>query len=71
VVFMGKRTFAMLATELMNHGLPAETPALMAEAVGHPEQRLTRATIGSLGAVIADAVSTAPALILYGPLMED
>jgi len=71
VVFMGKRTFAMLATELMNHGLPAETPTLMAEAVSHPEQRLTRATIGSLGAVIADAVSSAPALILYGPLMED
>ena len=71
VVFMGKRTFAMLATGLIGHGLPAETPALMAEAVGHPEQRLTRATLGTLGAVIADAASTAPALILYGPLMED
>ena len=70
VVFMGKRTFATLAEGLVAHGLPADTPALIAEAVGHPEQRLTRATIGTLGVVIAETASTTPALILYGPLMD-
>lgn len=71
VVFMGRRTFPVLVAGLMAHGLPADTPTLMAEAVGHPEQRLTRSTLGALGAGIADEASSAPALILYGPLMED
>ena len=71
VVFMGKRTFPVLVAGLMAHGLPADTPALMAEAVGHPEQRLIRSTLGALGAVIAAKAGSAPALILYGPLMED
>jgi len=70
VVFMGKRTFPVLAAGLMARGLPAETPALMAEAVGHPEQRLTRSTLGELEAVIAAEAGSGPALILYGPLME-
>ncbi len=71
VVFMGKRTFPVLVAGLMAHGLPADTPALMAEAVGHPEQRLIRSTLGALGAVIAAKAGSGPALILYGPLMED
>ena len=54
----------------MARGLPADTPALMAEAVGHPEQRLTRSTLGALDAVIAAEAGSGPALILYGPLME-
>lgn len=70
VIFMGRRTFATLAEGLIAHGLPASTPALMAEAVGHPEQRLTRATLGTLAARIAGTASPTPALILYGPLME-
>ena len=70
VVFMGKRTFPALAAGLMAHGLPPDTPALLAEAVGHPEQRLTRATLATLGSVIADGAGDGPALILYGPLAE-
>ncbi len=70
VVFMGKRTFPVLAAGLMARGLSADTPALVAEAVGHPEQRLTWSTIGALGAVIAAEAGSGPAVILYGPLME-
>ncbi len=70
VVFMGKRTFPNLAAGLMAHGLSPQTPALMAEAVGHPEQRLTRSTLADLGAVIAVQDSGHPALILLGPLAE-
>lgn len=68
VVYMGKRTFAALAALLLEHGLPPETPALLAEAVSTPAQRLQRFTLGTLAAHLAGAESHSPALILYGPL---
>lgn len=70
VVFMGKRTFPLLLDALEAHGLPRSTPALMAESVSTPEQRLTRATMGELAKRLAAEVGTAPALVLYGPLAE-
>ncbi|WP_435257032.1 uroporphyrinogen-III C-methyltransferase [Thioclava sp. FR2] len=70
VVFMGKRTFPALARELALRGLPLKTPALLAEAVGHPEQNLHRSTIGELARELEQGRSDQPALILYGPLAE-
>ncbi|GAA6158532.1 uroporphyrinogen-III C-methyltransferase [Ruegeria sp. HU-ET01832] len=70
VVFMGKRTFPLLVETLHAHGLPLETPALMAESVSTPEQKLHRSTVGVLSEKLADEIGTAPALILYGPLAE-
>jgi uroporphyrin-III C-methyltransferase len=67
---MPKRTFPALAASLIDHGLAPDTPALMAENVGHPDQSLARATIASLAESLKDTVSSKPALILYGPLME-
>ncbi len=69
VIFMGKRTFATLSLKLIAAGLPQDTPALLAESVSTPEQRLTRATVATLAAALADA-HDGPALILIGPLME-
>jgi uroporphyrin-III C-methyltransferase len=71
VVFMGKRTFPVLAAGLVAHGLAPDTPALLAEAVGHPEQRLIRSTIAALAGGIAAQAGDGPALILYGPLAEE
>jgi uroporphyrin-III C-methyltransferase len=68
VVFMGKRTFPALAEGLIARGLPAATPALLAEAIGHPEQRLARDTLEGLARRLAAERGTAPGLILYGPL---
>lgn len=68
VVFMGKRNFPALAAQLIQHGLPPETPALLAEAVGRPEQRLTRATITELAEILTEHRSDLAGLILYGPL---
>ena len=68
VVFMGKRTFPKLAADLIAHGLAPDTPALLAEAVGHPGQTLTRSTVADLAASLAQERSDRPALILYGPL---
>lgn len=68
VVFMGQRSFPKLARGLYAHGLPGGTPALFAEAVGHPHQRLVRTTVEGLAAMLVGAEVVQPGLILYGPL---
>ena len=70
IVFMGKRTFSQLQKQLEQHGLPPNTPALLAEAVSTPQQTLTRTTIRALAEQLEGDISTSPALILYGPLAE-
>ena len=70
VVFMGKRTFSQLQKQLQQHGLPPDTPALLAEAVSTPQQTLLRTTIGALADQLETEISASPALILYGPLAE-
>ncbi|MGV6849270.1 MAG: uroporphyrinogen-III C-methyltransferase [Marinibacterium sp.] len=70
VVFMGKRTFPLLAETLAAHGLPGDTAALLAENVSRPDQRLTRTTIADLARQLSAQRGKAPALILYGPLAE-
>lgn len=71
VVFMGKRTFPKLVAGLVAHGLPLDTPALLAEAVGHPAQSLHRTTMGALAESLSQNRSKDPALILLGPLAKD
>ena len=69
VIFMGKRTFAALSSQLVAAGLPPTTPAILAESVSTPEQRLTRSTVAELGEALR-VVHDGPALILLGALME-
>lgn len=69
VIFMGQRSFPDLAAGLVAHGMPPETPALIAEAVSQPGQRLRRGSIAGLAETLRrEGPSTAPALILFGPL---
>ena len=68
VVFMGKRSFPDLVAGLIAHGLPAQTPAILAEAVSTPDQVLIRLTISELAARLATEKGDLPGLILYGPL---
>lgn len=70
VVFMGQRTFPALAAMLIAGGLPAETPALLAEGVSTDAQALHRMSVAGLAAKLDQSVSDAPALILYGALAE-
>lgn len=70
VVFMGKGTFGQLAGLLTGAGLPPDTPALLAESVSTPAQKLARGTVASMAALIADEAEDGPALILIGPLAE-
>jgi len=45
VVYMGRRTFAGFAARLIEAGLPGSTPALLAEAVSTPDQKLRPAQL--------------------------
>jgi uroporphyrin-III C-methyltransferase len=70
VVFMPKRSFPDLAALLAASGLLPETPALLAENVSHPGERLLRDTVSGLARRLRAERSDAPALILYGPLAD-
>jgi uroporphyrin-III C-methyltransferase len=68
-VFMGKATFPALAARLIAEGLPADTPALLAENVGAPDRRLDRGTVAEIAARLAEAPPSGPCVILYGAAM--
>lgn len=70
VVYMGKRTFPGLVSRLIENGLPNDTPAMLAEAVSTPEEKLSRFTIETLAQYLEATPSTTPALIFYGPMAE-
>ncbi len=68
VVFMPKRTFAAMTERLIAHGLPSSTPALLAEDVSLPSQRLIWDSVEGLAQQLSHKASDAPALVLYGSL---
>ena len=70
VIFMGKRTFGELTRRLTGAGMSPDTPALLAESVSTPDQKLVRGTLATMEKLIADEASDGPALILLGPLVE-
>jgi uroporphyrin-III C-methyltransferase len=67
-VYMGKKTFPALAARLIAQGLSPDTPALLAESVGHADQRLVRSTLRALAEQLAQEPVAATAVILYGAL---
>ena len=71
VVFMAKRTFPQLARRLIENGLPADTPTLLAEDVSLPSQHLVRDTIARMAQRLERDLSKAPGLILYGALADE
>jgi uroporphyrin-III C-methyltransferase len=68
VLYMGKRTFPVLAARLLAQGMSPDTPALLAESIGHADQRLVRTTIAKLAEQLSRENVTATAVILYGAL---
>lgn len=68
-VFMARATFPDLAARLIAHGLPADTPALLAQGVSTPQQTIWRGTVKTLADRLTGAQpDPAPTLILYGAL---
>ena len=70
IVFMGKQTFVKMQKLLWENGLPEDTPALLAEAVSTPNQKLVKTTISKLAKLLKNDTSQHPALIFYGPLAD-
>ncbi|HTO61759.1 MAG TPA: uroporphyrinogen-III C-methyltransferase, partial [Bradyrhizobium sp.] len=56
------------AAKLIEQGLPPETPALLAEALGHDDEKLLRTTIACLAKQLAVGSASATAVILFGAL---
>jgi len=67
-VYMGKRTFPELAEKLIAQGMSPDVPALLAESIGHVDQRIVRTTILKLADQLAQETVPATAVILYGAL---
>jgi uroporphyrin-III C-methyltransferase len=70
-VYMGKRTFPSLAAKLIAQGLSPDTPALLAESIGHADQRLLRTTIKKLAEQLQQESVTATAIVLFGSLATE
>lgn len=69
VVYMGRRTWPALLAQLLAHGLPPDTPALLAESLGKADQRLIHSTISRLSAELGQPQgATIATVILFGPL---
>jgi len=68
VVYMGKRTFPALVAKLIAHGMSPDTPALLAESLGHADEKLARTTIATLAGQLAQGFGPATAVILFGAL---
>jgi len=71
VVYMARRTFPALVERLLEGGMVPETPAILAENVGHQDQRITKSSITGLAGVLAEGGPSDPAIVLYGPLAEE
>jgi uroporphyrin-III C-methyltransferase len=69
-VYMGKRTFPALAAKLIEEGLSPDTPALLAEALGHGNESLFCTTIAKLAEQLAQGSAATTAVILFGPLAQ-
>ncbi|WP_231733208.1 SAM-dependent methyltransferase, partial [Sphingomonas sp. CCH5-A5] len=65
VVYMARRTFPALVERLLESGMAPETPAILAENVGHQDQRITKSSITGLARVLAEGGPSDPAIVLY------
>jgi len=70
-IYMGKRTFPALAAKLLALGMSPDTPAMLAESIGHADQRLLRTTIAKLAEQLTQETVTSTAVILYGALAAE
>ncbi|MDQ2958980.1 MAG: uroporphyrinogen-III C-methyltransferase, partial [Actinomycetota bacterium] len=66
VLLMSMDNLADITAELIEHGRPAETPAAVIQWATLPEQRVLRASLGTLAADAAQAGMAAPSVVVIG-----
>ncbi|XP_057800458.1 S-adenosyl-L-methionine-dependent uroporphyrinogen III methyltransferase, chloroplastic isoform X2 [Salvia miltiorrhiza] len=69
VVYMGLSTLPSLASKLMYHGLPDDTPAAAIERGTTPQQRIVFAELKDLADEIAKNQLVSPSLIMIGKVV--
>ncbi|CAN1827699.1 S-adenosyl-L-methionine-dependent uroporphyrinogen III methyltransferase, chloroplastic [Linum perenne] len=69
VVYMGLATLPSLASMLMQHGLPADTPAAAVERGTTPQQRMVFAELKDLSDRISATGLVSPTLIIIGKVV--
>ncbi|KAK6143130.1 hypothetical protein DH2020_023478 [Rehmannia glutinosa] len=69
VVYMGLSTLPSLASKLMYHGLPDDTPAAAVERGTTPQQRIVFAELKDLADEIASNQLASPTLIIIGKVV--
>ena len=66
VVLMGMEGLADIAAELIEHGRPADTPAVAIHRATLPDQRVVRSTLAELPAAVKAAGVGAPSVVVIG-----
>ena len=71
VVYMGVRTLDVFCAQLVAHGLPPDTPAMLVERASHADQRNIAGTVTTLPQLVADAGIKGPALTIVGAVARE
>ncbi len=67
VVYMGMARLELIANVLIEHGKPADTPAVVVATAATGDQQRVTGTLGGLADIVRAAGLTAPAVIVIGP----
>ena len=70
VIYMGVGTLPTICTQLIAHGLPADTPAAVVENATLPTERCLTATLATLPALAVAEKVQPPALIMVGQVVQ-
>jgi uroporphyrin-III C-methyltransferase/precorrin-2 dehydrogenase/sirohydrochlorin ferrochelatase len=70
VVYMGVHGLASICRGLIDHGLPADTPAALVEKATLPAQRVVEGTLGSLPELSRKEGVKPPALLIVGEVVR-
>ena len=69
VIYMGLKNLPTIAANLIAHGLASATPAAIVENGTRANQRVIVGTVGTLGALAAEAQITGPATAIIGEVV--